>query len=389
MAWFGKKKRRAEFKRFEKAFKRVWRGKKRARAAEKDRNALLTPELINVYRRNRQNLVLDYGRKGVTVTYTPKQLDKFAKETEKKEKGFKTKESGVPVPQLLSASLSDDIRRAKKDIRTAVLYRMKNNTLYFRVTASGKSKHFNHYQVRVRLEDWDRMIRKHGVDTYYLSAKKAAMGNVSFDCTCGRHQYWFRYLATIGGFALDPYEHVFPKIKNPGLRGCCCKHVIKTLAVLQTSIVLLQVEKAMAEHAKKKGWVSRLLGSRQKSIYSGDDAINAMDAPGEPSAKDIEAAFRKFGSAKKGFAEKMTDKALQKKVNELGVQNQAMTQVAKDEFTKRKKAERGQLIAELNVHIMAQKYEHKKSRGEALKSFSKDRDIPIKEIQQLAEEANL
>jgi hypothetical protein len=137
MGWFGKKKRRAEFKRFEKAFKRVWRGKKRARAAEKDRNALLTPELINVYRRNRQNLVLDYGKKGVTVTYTPQQLDKFAKETDKKEKGFSTKEGGVPVPQLLSASLSDDVRRAKKDIRTAVLYRMKNNTLYFRVTASG------------------------------------------------------------------------------------------------------------------------------------------------------------------------------------------------------------------------------------------------------------
>ena len=35
-----------------------------------------------------------------------------------------------------------------------------------------------------------------------------------------RHQYWYRYLTQIGGFAINPKNRT-SKIRNPGLTGCC------------------------------------------------------------------------------------------------------------------------------------------------------------------------
>lgn len=55
----------------------------------------------------------------------------------------------------------------------------------------------------------------------------------------------FRYLATIGGFALDPYEEAFPKIRNPKLIGVCCKHMVKTIGIMQSPLIRKRVEAEM------------------------------------------------------------------------------------------------------------------------------------------------
>lgn len=67
-----------------------------------------------------------------------------------------------------------------------------------------------------------------------------------------RHQYWYRYIATAGNFALaPPKEYAYPKIKNPKLRGVACKHVIHALTRLQSSSWQLSIARALQRLRRK------------------------------------------------------------------------------------------------------------------------------------------
>jgi len=73
-------------------------------------------------------------------------------------------------------------------------------------------------------------------------------GYLAFDCDCERHRYFFRYVATIGGFNAGRDETGYPKVRNPGLKGVACKHVLRVMAELQSSASILNfIEKAMAK----------------------------------------------------------------------------------------------------------------------------------------------
>ena len=84
------------------------------------------------------------------------------------------------------------------------------------------------------------------------TAKQAAdalrKGYLAFDCDCERHRYFFRYVATIGGYNAGRDETGYPKIRNPNLRGIACKHVLRVMAELQSSASILSfLERAMAK----------------------------------------------------------------------------------------------------------------------------------------------
>lgn len=81
-------------------------------------------------------------------------------------------------------------------------------------------------------------------------AKQLCAGRVSYDCDCGRHQYWYRYIATAGNFALaPPKEYAYPKVRNPDLKGVACKHVIHAMTRLQSTSWQLSIGKALAKAA--------------------------------------------------------------------------------------------------------------------------------------------
>ena len=65
-------------------------------------------------------------------------------------------------------------------------------------------------------------------------------GGRKFDCSCDRHRYFLRYVATIGGFNAGRDETGFPKIRNPGLKGVACKHVLRVMAELESSNSVLR-----------------------------------------------------------------------------------------------------------------------------------------------------
>jgi hypothetical protein len=202
--------------------------------------------------------------------------------------------------------------------------------LYFRVTASGESKGApSHYVVKVRLEDWEQQVRDCAINNNYtLSANRAAMGHVSFDCGCGRHQFWYRYLAHIGGFAVEPpAENVFPKIRNKHLKGCACKHVMKVLMVLQSPTLHVPLAKEMERQAKETNF------SIPKPKAVAAKLLAELEKAGDIDFKRAQAAFQKKSQTEvTQRAMKELEAKARKKMEETVMKKQAAEMVAKKEI---------------------------------------------------------
>lgn len=236
-----------ELKAFEKA---AMADRREARELRKDAVGLLTPALLRQNIRNGTGLVLAYGRRGLTVEFTLDDLKHFVAANERAQKGFRQEIRGAPLAQLERSSSRKDIERSRT-VRAATLYKIDKNLLHFRVTGNSKP----HYLVRVRLEDWNLAL--HSTVNPLVSARMAATGRLSFDCACGRHQYWYRYLTNIGGFDVNPpKEQDFPKIRNPGLTGCCCKHVLKVLRILKSNTIHAVLAKEIERQSATIGFAS-------------------------------------------------------------------------------------------------------------------------------------
>ena len=147
-----------------------------------------------------------------------------------------------------------------------------------------------HYLVRVRLEDWEKHLHNPYLNPL-IAAKEAATGRISFDCACGRHQYWYRYLTQIGGFAINPpKEQDFPKIRNPGLTGCCCKHVLKVLRVLKTNAIQTVLSRELERQSASVGFAdprARLLNQQELKQVSRARGITGQ-------TPESRAALKKF-----------------------------------------------------------------------------------------------
>ena len=209
-------------------------------------------------------LVLSYGKKGAQITYSPAQLRAFLNVVKTRTKQYNNNIQGVTITQLLRNSLAIDKQRANM-VRNATLYQFKGNILYFRVT--GNSKPF--YRVQIRLDD---LNIADSTKSPLEAARAALKGNISIECPCGRHQYWYRYLATLGRYEIAPTENAFPKIRNPSLRGCCCKHVLKVIQVLTSNKSLVLLTKMIE---KQQGKASTGYGGR-KTLLSGNDLKQSL-----------------------------------------------------------------------------------------------------------------
>jgi len=170
--------------------------------------------------------------------------------------------SGAPISQLVAASRPIDIQRSNRDIRLATLYGItKTGECSFKVTASPQSDK-SHHQVKIRLEGWQTAIS--APSNAVLTTRNLINGNVSFDCGCGRHQFWYRYIATVGNFAIRPLEKDFPKIRNPNLTGCCCKHTLKAMATIKSPTVQRRIASELERQRKKDGFAEGKLFSKKE-----------------------------------------------------------------------------------------------------------------------------
>ena len=325
-----------DFKEFEKAFNQVKRANREERV---DAVGILTPGLLDKHLQSGQDLVLAYGRKGKTVKYSLADLKSFSIKLEKSKKRNQKKINGIPLFQLEKVSWREDKVRMQTQIKNATLYRIFRDILHFQVTASGESKE-RYHQVKVRLEEWTDNITDPG--PWRSKARNAAVGRLSFDCSCGRHQYWFRYLATIGNFALTPKEHGFPKIRNPKLRGCCCKHVLKVLQQLKSPSVHNLLAKEMERQAESSGY----LDQKSSKFLNAKELTRARRAKG--SGKDtaaVKRAYEEFKKAKTSFSRKMKEKSVEEQLKTYKAKNSARKQENKN-LKKRLKDQKEQANAD-------------------------------------------
>lgn len=142
----------------------------------------------------------------------------------------------------------------------------------------------------MRLEDWGKHLHTPYLNPL-IAAKEAATGRISFDWACGRHQYWYRYLAQIGGFAINPpKEQDFPKIRNPGLTGCCCKHVLKVLCVLKTNAIQTVLSRELERQSASVGFAdprARLLNQQELKQVSRARGITGQKPESRAALKEF------------------------------------------------------------------------------------------------------
>ncbi len=154
---------------------------------------------------------------------------------------------------LVGAEKGSDIDRARKQITMAVPVSARNNEVRF-ITNAGPDSKVNRHNVLIRFnaftEAANKLVsikvrdRKNPKQTANWLRKQ----KLAFDCDCERHRYFFRYISTIGNFNAGRKEMGFPKIRNPNLMGVACKHVLRVMAEVDTSGVVLNF---LAKHMEK------------------------------------------------------------------------------------------------------------------------------------------
>ena len=243
-------------KKFSQLFKKIEKAQNKARRFAK--RTLKPSTFTNPTKKSLHAL----GEKAKGAKFTKDDLIKFDKNRQRHKEKYDSKTAGITYAFLVKNSRRIDIDRANNrvndgtGITKAALYAIKANIALIRVKASNTSKHEEH-QVKFRFELWDELIQSPPNGDYVKAAQLACAGRVSFDCDCGRHQYWYRYLATMGNYALaPPKEFAFPKIKNPELQGVACKHVLKSSTMLQSLAWHRILAKQMEVQAKRNGFGS-------------------------------------------------------------------------------------------------------------------------------------
>ena len=166
---------------------------------------------------------------------------------------------GISPRAVIDMALAPDLRRARKEITRAVLHNAKNGVLHF-ITNAGpgpwngeKAKHrVSNHHVHIEILGFDAVAASGGGDSDLMkAARKLRTSAIKFDCDCGRHTFWYRYIATIGRWAYGRQEGGYPKIRNPNLNGVACKHVIRVVSELESSPFVLAKLAELIDAARK------------------------------------------------------------------------------------------------------------------------------------------
>lgn len=135
---------------------------------------------------------------------------------------------GITANEIISMSRSADIKRAKAEIHQAVPLQIKGGRIHF-VTNAGPDSDLTRHHVIVLLENYEKGM---ATGTPLQAAKRAAQGSIKFDCDCGKHTFWYRYITTILKVNAGRAELGFPKIRNPYLTGIACKHTLRVMEII-------------------------------------------------------------------------------------------------------------------------------------------------------------
>jgi hypothetical protein len=205
-------------------------------------NGILKPNVIEKGVTIRSLLMTTLG--GVLRPITHADLAKFKKTAMSLGKKLR---GGVTANDVLEMALKVDLERANKEIKVAIAVRSKGPTIQF-VTNAGPNNGATRHHVIVTLLNYSAAMALPEKPAKIMKA--LTEGHLKYDCDCGRHRFWYRYIATIGQFNAGRDETGFPKIRNPKLVGIACKHVLRVMHGLQHDAGTKAFIARMVEHGR-------------------------------------------------------------------------------------------------------------------------------------------
>ncbi|MCK9394217.1 MAG: hypothetical protein M0Q44_01335 [Methylobacter sp.] len=222
----------------------------------------------------------------------------------------------------LNGGQKSDLDRAKKEITMAVPTYAQNSAdgrsakVRF-ITNAGPDSDVSRHHVLVEFMNYGPEAAS-GLTEPRKAAMRLRQGPLKIECDCGRWRYWFRYLATIGGYNAGRAETGFPKIRNPKLQGIACKHIVRVMAEVQSGGATLGFLTKLMDKAKSSDEAKAVLRHKQAEAEkiiknqakrtTGNDIKTSEQKRLERSAKNAANAAKQAGKPQR-------EKAMSKKIS--------------------------------------------------------------------------
>lgn len=223
-----------------------------------DRKKILSPDDILGKYNFKRELRTTLG--GVIRPITDADLRDFQRNIKAAGKQYKR---GITAQTVIDNSRPDDLRRGNAEIKFSVPLSHAAGRFQFATNAGPSSKVTRHY-VTIEFMNYSAALgnpRPSDKVAYYLTKSY-----LKFDCDCGRHRFWYRYISTIGGFNAGRDETGFPKIRNPQLIGVACKHVLRTMTAIQQPAFRAFLMRAVEQDRERVGRAVKAKKLRGKDI---------------------------------------------------------------------------------------------------------------------------
>lgn len=185
---------------------------------------------------------------------------------------------GITAKQVIDLSLDIDIERSNKQIYLAQPLSQKNGVVRFMTNASGENKETEHY-VNVQFLAYQSLVLAPVAISTQDIKKKLCYGKLKFECSCGRHTFWYRYVASVGGYGYGRIEEGYPKEKNPNLAGVACKHALRVMSKIISPSFLAYIEKQLKkERSSQSGLLQKTSSSvlQKEMLAQADQQQKAM-----------------------------------------------------------------------------------------------------------------
>jgi hypothetical protein len=215
---------------------------------------------------------------------------------------------GLTAAEALSLSTPVDIDRARKQIQYSMPARLLAGQVQLVTNAGPQSKATRHH-VNLEFSLFAAALARPGTPAQ-VAQWLTKESPLRFECSCEHFRFFLRFVATAGGWVLGRHEHGYPKLTNPGLDGACCKHLVRVMTDIQSSIGLRQrlAQMVGAERARvdrpgmkakpititvRQAEAERMLPkSARRIVVPGSARGTAL--PGPASRADIQAALKAY-----------------------------------------------------------------------------------------------
>jgi hypothetical protein len=213
---------------------------------------------------------------------------------------------GITAKGIIDFSLPVDRERANDEIKTAIPIAHQKGQIRFMTNSGPNSDRQRHYVI-VDLVNWNPVLA--GSIKIEKTGYELSKSPLRISCTCGRWRYWLAFLATKGNYNSGLEEHAFPKIRNPGLSGIACKHILRVVGMIHQSPYIKQYMTNMVKKAREKIEVDAKLNYEKiaDSRAAEEKLKNESWRQRKILTSEEKRAKRQSAKARKEMAEKMKE----------------------------------------------------------------------------------